>query len=637
MKHNGEHKQSRLTRNAVVEISLFLIALIAASLLLWSKGGFAAPDRLAYKQLTTTTPFGEISASYSMLQEIPVESEQTLTRLSVQMATYGRENHCQVVFMLYLNDELIRSETADAAEIADGGYYTLRNIGVLVTPEDSLYLFITSPDGAPGNAVTVWTDSGSADGGLYAYDTVNGTAQKIEGTAVLSVKASSGKDVSISRIVSFICLFTLAALLLDKFVRWLTRPREKRHKVIQSKRERHETLFYKVLFFLIAAQMIWRFLYGFRWPSEYAQTQTVFTYEDGFLPRAFVGSILNAAVSDLMYNKVFLTLFILSIGLVLLFLLINSTYYFSVKTHNLIGCAVMLWFSLSIYDAFLAHEMGYFEQYGYVLVFVLLLLFDKIRSDAVFIVCATASIWVSLLISETNAFLICPLLVSICLFRIVLHPKKEHQTIKNVALLLLLNIPSLIYCYIAGTFNASDEQVLNQIVRIKSSTINFQGVEGVGGYFHEANRLNNDYTGAIHFNANPWQLMAYMLLIVFTVALMLLLGKKYKEMLLFIGTSAFVIGGAYFTNFVGWDTNRWEFAQAMGVTLLAVCALRHTYVREAARTKDILYTLVIGTMIMISVMDYKMILFDSSVYNDSLSQMDKIYQAVADFIRMNIS
>lgn len=634
MKHIGEHKQSRLTRNTVIKISLFLIVLVAVSLLLWSKGVFAVPDMLTYSQLTANTPFGEITASHSVAQKVPIKEEQVMTELSVQMATFARENHGQVVFALYLNDELIRTETIDAAGIVDGDVYTFKNIDTFVTPADSMYLFVTSPDGEPGNAVTVWTDSGSAGEGLYAYDTVNGTAQKIDGTVVMVAKAAPGKSVSIYRVVSFICVFTLAALILDRFVRWLTRPREKRPKVILGKRERYEALFYKVLFILTTAQMIWRFLYGFRWPSEYAQTQNLFTYEDGFLPRGFIGSLLKSVVFDLMYNKTFLSVFIVSIGLVILSSLIYFTYYFSVKTHNLIGGAVMLWFSLSIYDAFLAHGMGYLEQYGFVLAGIVILLFDKIRSDRSFIVFVTMFIWIALLTSETNAFLICPLLVSICLLRILLYPRNEHRTFKNIMLLLLLNIPSVLYCFIAGRFNASDEQVLRQIERIKTSNIMFQRVEELGGYFHNANRLTNDYTSNIYFNADPWQLMAYMLLIIFTLALMLVLGKKYKEAAVFVGTSAFVIIGVYLANIVGWDTNRWEFAQAMGVTLLAVWLLRHTYIRETVRTKDMLYTLVIGTMIMISIMDYRMLFFDDAgAYNDSLL---KVYHALTDVTRLNI-
>lgn len=128
--------------------------------------------------------------------------------------------------------------------------------------------------------------------------------------------------------------------------------------------------------------------------------------------------------------------------------------------------------------------------------------------------------------------------------------------------------------------------------------------------------------------------MAYMLLIIFTLALMLVLGKKYKEAAVFVGTSAFVIIGVYLANIVGWDTNRWEFAQAMGVTLLAVWLLRHTYIRETVRTKDMLYTLVIGTMIMISIMDYRMLFFDDAgAYNDSLL---KVYHALTDVTRLNI-
>lgn len=379
---------------------------------------------------------------------------------------------------------------------------------------------------------------------------------------------------------------------------------------------------YITLFCIISLQMIWRFLYGFRWPSEYVQSCTIFNYSEGFIIRGFVGSCLIVLFGDMAYDKLFLSLFILVVGLIVLFLFIYMAYNFTIKKQNLIGSAVVFWFALSIYCAYLAHEMGYFEQYGYIVIFIVILFLSKMKNRKALISIVAALMFILLLISETNAFLICPTLLSICFIRIVTDAWKERRSSKKeIMFLVLVNIPNALFCVLTEVLGASSEQVSVLINKIRAHNESFQRLEEIGSYSVAGVRASTDYAKAIPLMENTWQLMAYIFLIMFTIGLALFLLGKYKEMLLFIGTSTFIVISSYAMGCLAWDIERYRFGQAMGITLLAIWQLRQIEVDRVVWKKDMVYTLIIGTFLMISIMDYRLNLFDKTVYNDSIGQL----------------
>ena len=385
---------------------------------------------------------------------------------------------------------------------------------------------------------------------------------------------------------------------------------------------RRDSKLYAALFCIISLRMIWQFLYGFRWPSEYVQSCTVFNYSNGFLIRGFVGSCLRVIFGDLAYDKLFLSLFILAVGLLILALFIYVTFDFAVRKHDLLGSVLMLWYSLSIYAAYLAHEMGYFEQYGYVAVLAVILFLSETRNRKALISLTAPLMFILLLISETNAFLICPVLLSICFIRIVTETKKERRSPKGELLFLVLaNIPNAVYCVLAGYCSATVDQIAAQIDKIRAHSEYFLRLEEIGNALVSGARANTDYTKGIPFLTDDWQLIAYMLLIVFMVGLALLLLGRPKEALLFGGASCFSILSAWFMNILGWDHERWKFTQAMTVTFLAIWQLRRIDANAVVRKKDMVYTLMIGTFIMLAITDFRLGLFDKAVYNDSIRQM----------------
>ena len=179
-----------------------------------------------------------------------------------------------------------------------------------------------------------------------------------------------------------------------------------------TKSEYKYKLFFVFVFVITIIRLCWNFLYGFRWPSAYVLSNSVFTYDNGFIPRSLIASSLKVFFGNRIYDMKFLYIVIVGTGLLILFFYCYLSYFFAIKTHNIVGSVIILWYSLSIYSAYIAHEMGYFEQYGYLFICGIILLCSALKSDIKFSIVCAVLMFLSLLISETNAFLVCPVLLS---------------------------------------------------------------------------------------------------------------------------------------------------------------------------------------------------------------------------------
>ncbi len=208
MKRKVISKQSRVFQKdkRVWKCCLCLLTLLILLGILWHYQTSDLPGTTVYEHPQANIDFGELTASHSLIQEFDFRENVQISDLSILMAMYGRVNHCQVVFTLYLNeDEVYHYVIDNAASMADNSYFTLKDIDINVTPEDKLYLLITSPDGEAGNAVTVWTDTASDEGTMYVYDSVNGVAWEAEGSIACSAKTVFDHRLSMLNIVVFVC------------------------------------------------------------------------------------------------------------------------------------------------------------------------------------------------------------------------------------------------------------------------------------------------------------------------------------------------------------------------------------------------------------------------------------------------
>lgn len=384
------------------------------------------------------------------------------------------------------------------------------------------------------------------------------------------------------------------------------------------------------VFLITTIRLIWNFLYGFRWPSAYIITSSIFTYDFGFIPRGLVASVLKLIFGNHIYSYKFLYILITGISVFVLFCFIYFAYYFTKKTKNLIGAILVLWYSLSIFSAYLSHEAGYFEQYGYVFLCIVLISPVKIKGSMFFSAICSGLAFISLLIGETNAFMTWPVLLAMSFIKVIeCVDIKDHNGFKrNIFGIIIFNMPNVIYCLCTGLIPVSKERIENQVNMIREIN-NFKYLDGVAAYYYEG-RMSDfqhvNYVNEIHFQVWDWQMKCYILLPTLTIMAVLLFMHCYRKAFYYLCAVIFIMICTYSINFLAWDTERYKFGAAMAVTFFDLWIIKRVDIKKIIWNKDIAYILVIGTMVMIIIMDYRLELFDNMTYNSSWQQFKDTLQ-----------
>jgi hypothetical protein len=102
------------------------------------------------------SPVGEIVKN-KVIEQTFVAEQDNLTAFSLQMATYNRTNTGHVSFDLYNNEnQLVAHHSATAEKIKDNLFYLVKIPAIKRTKDQVFHLRISSSDGVPGNALTVW-------------------------------------------------------------------------------------------------------------------------------------------------------------------------------------------------------------------------------------------------------------------------------------------------------------------------------------------------------------------------------------------------------------------------------------------------------------------------------------------------
>lgn len=106
--------------------------------------------------LSAATTVGEITAQREIRQRF-VPQGDWITSVSLRMGTFARENTAQLtVSIVDESGALLYSVTVPSSGMIDNQVVSLSmDTPLAVSKEQPLYLVLTSPDGAPGNAVTV--------------------------------------------------------------------------------------------------------------------------------------------------------------------------------------------------------------------------------------------------------------------------------------------------------------------------------------------------------------------------------------------------------------------------------------------------------------------------------------------------
>lgn len=170
------------------EITALILIMLILLGFIYMVGKYPDNSKLIYSQEGCDVPFGEITDNCSLVAKLDIDRTVELNRISILLATYGRDNTCEVHFYLYKNGEEMYSYIIeDASALVDDSYFTLDNIGLPCSSEDEIYLLITSPSGQPGNAITVWMHSVDTFSDTYAYNSQTNEATNFGGMMGISL------------------------------------------------------------------------------------------------------------------------------------------------------------------------------------------------------------------------------------------------------------------------------------------------------------------------------------------------------------------------------------------------------------------------------------------------------------------
>jgi hypothetical protein len=113
-------------------------------------------------QVLTNRPIGEIWGEREVGQSF-YATHDNLAQICVRVATYRRVNDRDVIFHLKESADAPRdlvTQYVNAAEFQDNGWYPFTFPPIPASAHKSFYFSLESPASEPGNAITVWTNSG---------------------------------------------------------------------------------------------------------------------------------------------------------------------------------------------------------------------------------------------------------------------------------------------------------------------------------------------------------------------------------------------------------------------------------------------------------------------------------------------
>lgn len=110
--------------------------------------------------VSASEPIGELVQGMEVCQPFTAQADEILS-VDMLLSTYARENQCRVLVSIVDGNGLTLAQTElSGAEIEDNVTRTIPFVQpIQVTRGERYALLLTSPDGAPGNAITAWQGS----------------------------------------------------------------------------------------------------------------------------------------------------------------------------------------------------------------------------------------------------------------------------------------------------------------------------------------------------------------------------------------------------------------------------------------------------------------------------------------------
>lgn len=216
------------------------------------------------------------------------------------------------------------------------------------------------------------------------------------------------------------------------------------------------------LWLIITLIMLAYALRGFQEPWSFGYFQYALTWENGYMMRGFVGTVLHLLFGDNYYQTELIRWIIIAMGLLFIAYLCYVFYRLLYEDGNLFAALVLLIFSTSTFCMFHLAQTGFLDHILYLLtaIFIEVALKCSLKTT---VICGSITSGLCVVILSTGAFIVCPIIASICVIKLFLERAKEptHNLLKPFFLIGITFIPILLLCVLFNLMSP-DPDVLNQ-------------------------------------------------------------------------------------------------------------------------------------------------------------------------------
>lgn len=341
-----------------------------------------------------------------------------------------------------------------------------------------------------------------------------------------------------------------------------------------------------LMWLLVMLVMLDYALQGYQEPWSFGYFQYALTWENGYLPRGFTGTVLHFLLGDGYYQTNVLRMIIVMVGLLFFIWLAYASYRLIVQSGNLVAVLVIAIFSASFLCMFYLAENGFLDHIGYLLAIIHIetalrcSLKTTMRTGAVLAL-------LSVFVLETNGLIICPIIGSVCLIRLF---EEDIQSIVafgkaflRLAIAFIPTIIAIIAFKMCHADAATCDQWLEQAKRFPFYTADFPAWMA---FFHpdaKATAASLEVKGWLYLEPH---ILTYCLLVIGVMDLFLYwVHVEKKIILVYTGLSLLSGGCAYSAMYFGGsDFHRYWFSMFMSVFLISLYILlryRNRYISWA--------------------------------------------------------
>lgn len=384
------------------------------------------------------------------------------------------------------------------------------------------------------------------------------------------------------------------------------------------KKETQKNLIWIIIGVVSIILYLYRSMIGFRWPSIYVMSNHVVTSKFCFMPRTLVSNIVKLLVGDNLYKRTTLYVLILGVASAFIIYVAYNIAKYVIFNKNILFFFFFFSFIISPYAKYFLHEAGYYEQYGYLLGLLLVEIASKKNLSGWKTVSIYSSLFslVSVLISETNLFLIVPFMFSIAVIDIV---SSNEKIIRRFIFLFLIYIPSVLYSLAANLIRIPKEMV-DKIQEYDLERVDFYVVD-IYKYFWN-DRSNQDIWGRT-LHEIPIECIILPAMLVFIIFIIVLIqgGGINKKIAVSYFTLCALCGlFNYSIVIMAWDLSRYYFCIYMQIFIITFYILKRHFVTYQLKKYEMVYFM-LYILAIIGMSKFEFDLFDGRVYLRTVQEM----------------